>query len=178
MRRKPSFRPSLAETKRQTQQALDYYRLLSAREDAPRVDVGAKAKRERAGSSGEPVEADVMRAVSQLLGRHPDVVVAIRMNSGMAFNAGGQPVWFHRLVRGRGVCTDFVGWLRSGPFAIECKRPGWQPGTSSGATALRETEQARFIEGVRDIGGRAGFATSVDEAQRIIELRPNGGNDA
>jgi hypothetical protein len=173
MTRRPTFKPSLAQTKRQTQQALDYYRALSTREDAPHIDVGAKPKRaapSKPGSSGEPVEADVLRAVTQLLARHPLVSVAIRINSGMAYNVSGQPVSFHRLVRGRGVVVDFVGWLTDGrPFAIECKRPGWVPGKAAGDTKLREQAQQWFLLGCEACGGRAGFATSVDEAKRIVE---------
>jgi len=169
---KPKFRPSLAQTRRVNQEALDWLRASSYRADAPRIDTGAKPKR-ASGSSGEPVEADVLRAVTQLLARHPAVIVAIRMNSGMAQNANGAPIWFHKLVKGRGVVVDFIGWMRTDidflPFAIECKRPSWQPGKAHGNTAIREDEQARFLEGVQTVGGRAGFATSVDEALAILE---------
>lgn len=171
--RRPTFKPSLAQTKRDNQAAMDYYRGLSTREDAPRINVGASPKRERGPVNVAESEAPVLRAVSQLLARHPDVVVAIRMNSGMAHNASGQPVAFHRYVRGRGVLTDFVGWLRNPlrPFVIECKRPDWMPGKASGATAVREDEQARCIEGCIDAGGVGGFVRSVDEAMAVIEGR-------
>lgn len=166
---KPRFRPSLAETKRQTQAALDFYRLTSAREDAPRIDVGAKAKRAAPRPSDtEDNEAEVLRAVGQLLARHPDIHVALRINSGMAWNQTGQPVAFHRLVRGRGVVVDFIGFAKWGPFAIECKRPSWVHGKASGETRVREDAQGWFLEQVRTIGGRAGFARSVDEALTVL----------
>lgn len=56
MATKPRFRPSLAETRRQNQTALDYYRALSPREDAPRIDLGAKAKRAAPKPSAIPTE--------------------------------------------------------------------------------------------------------------------------
>ena len=40
------------------------------------------------------------------------------------------------------------------------------------AYALREDQQAKFLQHVRDCGGRAGFATSVDEALAILEGQP------
>ena len=166
---RPKFKPSLAETKRQSQQALDYYKAISAREDAVRIDVGAKPKTTRAAPDPADNEAEVLRSVSQILARHPNVAIAIRLNSGMAFNGSGQPVWFHKLIKGRGVCVDFVGALKDGrPLAIECKRPSWMPGKSSGDTAIRETEQGRYIEGVRDMGGVGGFVRGVDEAIEIL----------
>lgn len=166
---KPRFRPSLAQTKRQNQQALDFYRIISVREDAPHIDVGAKAKRERAPADPTDNEADVLRAVGQLLARHPAVAVAIRMNSGMAYNANGQPISFHKLLHGRGVVTDYIGWFKDGtPYAIECKRPSWRRSTGSNDAATREQAQAWFIEGCIQSGGVGGFVRSVDEALVLL----------
>jgi hypothetical protein len=173
-RRPPThFRPSLADTKRGNQAALDFLRASSYREDAPRIDVGAGEKRERGPINAAESEAPVLRAVGQLLARHPNVLVALRMNSGAAVNAAGQPVKFHRLVRGRGVVTDYVGWLREPlvPFAIECKRPAWRPGKAYGETKLREEAQGWFIAGCVDAGGRGGFVRSVDEALTVVGER-------
>ena len=61
---------------------------------------------------------------------------------------------------------DFWGILRDGRvLAIECKRRGWHL-IPSDDRALR---QLRFLNLVRDVGGRAGFARSAEEARRIIE---------
>jgi hypothetical protein len=81
-------------------------------------------------------------------------------------------VWFNKLLKGRGVLVDFTGTLKTGmPLAIEAKAPGWKmPGPDAKSdSALRARQQALYLQHVRDCGGRAGFATSVDEALRIIE---------
>ena len=154
---KPRFRPSLAETKRQTQAALDFYRLTSAREDAPRIDVGATAKRERAaaGSSGEPLERDVLRAVLHLLRVHPLVAWASRINSGAVENANGQFVRFNQIAG----CSDIIGQMKTGHFlAVECKRPGQKP-----------TEpQMLFLRQVQQYGGCAGWCDSVEACEGIL----------
>lgn len=59
------------------------------------------------------------------------------------------------------------GWRLLGVFtAIEVKAPGWrlQPGDD------RAQSQARFHEIVRQSGGLAGFASSLDDINRIVEL--------
>jgi hypothetical protein len=56
--------------------------------------------------------------------------------------------------------SDLMGIGPGGIFlAIEVKTP---------ANKVRPKEQVMFIEAVRRMGGRAGFATSVAEAQAII----------
>ena len=133
-------------------------------------------------TAGRPLEADVIRAVEQLLAVHPRVLWAVRMNSGAASykTKSGKyaPVWFHRWVRGPGCrMSDFLGavniphpndrpirLLWPTILAIECKRPGWTEPTDQ-----REREQSAFLAIVRSHGGRAGFATSANEARRIIE---------
>ncbi len=174
---KPKFRPSLAETKRANQQALDWMQASSYREDAPRIDVGAKAKQVRGPVNPDTSEGPVLSGIAQLLARHPQVWIAIRHNSGAVVGEATDDskrrfVWFNRIVRGRGVLVDFTGSLKTGmPWAIEAKAPGWKmPGeTAKGDSALRARQQALYLQHVRDCGGRAGFATSVDEALRIIE---------
>ena len=114
----------------------------------------------------------MLRAVSQLLQRHPAVVLALRINSGAAVDESGRPIWFHRLLRGRGVVTDFVGLMRVDagvvPFALEAKRPGWVQGKANGATRIREDAQQWFIEDVVAHGGRGGFVTSVEQALAVL----------
>lgn len=157
---KPRFRPSLAETRRQTQQALDYYKAISAREDAVRIDVGAKAKREPPKTfkltPEVPLERDVLRAVLQLLRTHPAVAWAARINSGAATDERGQFFRFHQIAG----CSDVIGQMKTGAFlAVEVKRPGEKP-----------TEpQMLFLRMVEQYGGCAGWADSVDAAQAIVE---------
>lgn len=177
--RRPTFKPSLAEQRRKVQVAIDHYRALSPREDAPRIDVGAKAAKERSPVNQAESEGPVLAAVSQLLARHPLVHIAIRHNSGAVVgeeteNSARRFVWFNKLLKGRGVLVDFTGTLKSGrPFALEAKRPGWTMPTDSAKSdsALRAREQANYLQHVRDAGGVAGFVRSVDEALAVIEGR-------
>jgi len=111
---KPRFRPSLAQTKRDNQNALDFYRAISVNPDAPRIDVGATAKREpsvRAAPAGI-LERDVLRAGLQLLRVHPLVAWASRINSGAVENANGQFVRFNQIAG----CSDIVGLMKTGHF--------------------------------------------------------------
>lgn len=108
----------------------------------------------------EPKEADVLRAVLTFLSMHPRVAWAHRMQSG----AG-------KLVRGKGAsqflrfgwpgASDIVGQLKgTGQFlAVECKRP-------SGTTT---PEQEAFLARVRDSGGVAVVARSVDDVIEALK---------
>jgi hypothetical protein len=152
--RKPSFRPSLAQTKRDNQNALDFYRAISANHDAPRIDVGATAKRDRAAPAGI-LERDVLRAGLQLLRVHPFVAWASRINSGAVENANGQFVRFSQIAG----CSDIVGQMKTGHFlALEAKRPGQKP-----------TEpQMLFLRMVEAHGGCSGWFDSVDSLESIL----------
>lgn len=169
--RAPSARSGSAEQKRLVHSAGELYR---TRDDQPVLAADAKAKRERPFKLSPPSdggEAPVLRAVGQLLHHHPRIGMALRINSGALRDERGVPVWHHRLLRGRGVCVDTIGVLVDGrPFALECKRPTWA-GVSRGTSdvAIREQEQERFLEHVRDLGGLAGFVRSVDEARAVLE---------
>jgi len=115
-------------------------------------------------------ESEVMRGIASVLKTHPRVAVALRINSGTAKGYNGMPVAFHRLLRGRGVVTDYIGLLRDGrPFAIEAKKPDWKPAKTGTGRYLREQEQDRYIQGTVELGGVGGFCKSVDEAIAIIE---------
>jgi hypothetical protein len=151
---KPRFRPSLAQTKRDNQNALDFYRAISANPDAPRIDVGATAKRERTAPAGI-LERDVLRAGLQLLRVHPLVAWASRINSGAVENANGQFVRFNQIAG----CSDIVGQMKTGHFlALEAKRPGQKP-----------TEpQMLFLRMVEAHGGCAGWFDSVDALEAIL----------
>lgn len=119
------------------------------------------------------LERYTIALVAELLATFPDVLFAVRANSGsMAYESQGRaiPVFFYKLVRVpcEMTITDFWGLLRSGvPFAIECKRPLWRP-AQSGPDADRERRQRAFIEMIEAIGGRGGFARSVDDAYQIL----------
>lgn len=134
------------------------------------VDIDRVHRKQHGEVLHRPLEAEVIRAVEQLLRVHPRVVWATRQNAGAAsFEAKSgryAPVFFHRWVRGKGYrMSDFLGATVDGAtIALEAKRIGFK-----GPTDQREREQAAFLQCVRDNGGRAGFVTSVDEAKKIIE---------
>lgn len=155
MRSKPRFRPSLAETRRQNQRALDYYRALSPREDAPRVDVGAKAKRAAPTKRPTAREADVQRAIRQLLRVHPLVAWHGRINRGAVTDSAGHYIQFND-IKG---CSDLIGQLRTGHWlAIEVKAPGNVPTEA----------QEEFLDIVACSGGLAFWADSVDVVERRL----------
>ena len=123
--------------------------------------------------SGQPLEADVLRAVGELLAVHPKVLFAVRQNSGALpykdTRGAMIPVWFYKIVRSREKVriSDYWGLLISGRmFAIECKRPSWIEVRND-----REREQEAFLRLITLCHGSAGFARSSEEAKRIIEAR-------
>lgn len=159
-------RRSLSEQRRAVQAALDHLQQISAKPNAPRIDVGAVAKRARRKSSGG--EAAVLRAVSKLVRTHPMVATAERRNSGATWNPGGQFVRFHTTLKGADTVLDIEGVLKDGRrFGLECKRPDWKAATR-GERYEREQRQWERIQEIRKLGGRAGFVRSVDEAMRVL----------
>ena len=161
------FRKSAAETLRDNLAAHEHYAAMTGKPIPDHIPRPA-AKQERH-ASGKPLEADVISGVADLLRVHPLVEIAVRMNSGMVYNDNGAPVWFVRFIKPRSGMRmpDFLAILKGGIVcAIECKRPDWR-----GPKDDREREQDQFLLAVRKAGGRAGFATSVDMALRIIESR-------
>lgn len=156
--RRPTFRPSLAQTKRANQRAMDLYAALT---DKPRFDVGASPARVPSptprGSTGKPLERDVQRAVLAYLKAHPAVLKVGRLNSGSAALQDGRPIWFHTLGNG---ASDIVGAMKRGCawLAIEVKRPGAKP----------RPEQVAWLQEIADAGGCAGWVDCVEDAERIL----------
>lgn len=106
----------------------------------------------------EPKEADVLRGVLTALAMHPRVAWAHRMNSGAGkiVRAKGVSQWMRFGFPG---CPDVLGQLKDGRvLAVEAKRP------SGSAT----TEQAAFLERVRENGGVAVLARSVDDVLQAL----------
>ena len=62
--------------------------------------------------------------------------------------------------------SDLIGVMHPGTFiAVECKRQGW---TYKGTD--RETAQKRFIDLVRSNRGIAGFCSSVEDFEVLLDL--------
>lgn len=151
------FRLSLAEQRRISQSAHDYWGAMTGKEP---IDVGAKPKREPPKtfrlSAERPLERDVLKAVTAYLRLHPLVGWVQRINSGAATDERGQFMRFHTITG----CSDLIGQLKTGEFlACEIKRPGERP-----------TEpQLLFLRMVEHFGGCAGWADSVDAAERMMQ---------
>lgn len=63
--------------------------------------------------------------------------------------------------------VENLGWLKLAVFtAIECKPSGWKFNSNN----EREVAQAKFHEITIAAGGKAGFATNVEDYRRIIGL--------
>ena len=126
------------------------------------------------------LEADVIRAVSQLLATHPKVLIAIRMNSGMASsqtsNGRMQPIWFHKFLRSPCAMKmpDFIGMMTDGrPLALEAKRGNWKQPSDE-----RERKQAAYLYCIRNIGGIGEFVTSADQAANFLVTNTRTTKDA
>lgn len=102
-------------------------------------------------------ETGITSAVLQLLAYHPDVAWAERINSG-AMKMGGRYIKF-----GFTGCADVIGQMKAhlggALLAIETKSPGKYP----------TPEQRNFLRAVREAGGCAGVARSVDDAKKVID---------
>lgn len=54
--------------------------------------------------------------------------------------------------------------------AIEAKAPGWKPPKSGGEAYEHYLKQLHFINMVNSMGGKAGFACSIEDAKAILLL--------
>lgn len=168
MARKLSFKPSHRDTLRANDAAIKHLARMSGKPVPPEMLNNLPPKRERA--APRQLEAPVVAAISSLLAIHPKVLFAVRQNSGSASYeaASGKwaPVKFYYILTTQPVTiTDFWGILRDGRMlAIEAKAPRFK-----GPRTDREFKQAAFLMMVRNAGGIAGFACSVDEAKALLD---------
>ena len=116
-------------------------------------------KRAPAKPGGEPSESDILRAIMQLLKRHPRVAQCWRQNSGTFAerNRDGSTRYI-RANTARGM-SDIMGVLRDGrTLAIEVKS----------RTGRMRPGQEEFLQTIRSAGGVAGVCRSVEDAQRLL----------
>jgi hypothetical protein len=116
-------------------------------------------KRAPAKPSGEPTEAEILRAIIQLLHRHPRVAQCWRQNSGtfQERNRDGSTRYI-RANTARGM-SDIMGILKDGrTLAIEVKS----------RTGRMRPGQEEFLQTIRQAGGVAGVCRSVEDAQRLL----------
>lgn len=153
-------RRTLREIMLANQASMDVYAAISGK---PRVefDLPPEPKRRApAKPSGEPSEADILRAIMQLLKRHPRVAQCWRQNSGTFAerNRDGSTRYI-RANTARGM-SDIMGVLKDGrTLAIEVKS----------RTGRMRPGQEEFLQTIRQAGGVAGVVRSVDDAVRLLE---------
>ena len=120
-----------------------------------------RAKREPAPAEPrQPSEAEILRAILQLLRRHPKVALCWRQNSGtfQERNRDGS-VRYIRANTQRGM-SDIMGALKDGrTLAIEVKS----------RTGRMRPGQEEFLQQIRAAGGVAGVCRSVEDAVRLLE---------
>jgi len=117
-------------------------------------------KRAPAKPSGEPTEAEILRAIIQLLHCHPRVAQCWRQNSGtfQERNRDGS-VRYIRANTQKGM-SDIMGILKDGrTLAIEVKS----------RTGRMRPGQEEFLQTIRSAGGVAGVCRSVEDAQKLLE---------
>ena len=99
-------------------------------------------------------EAQILKGVLELCRRHPKVKRAWRQNTGLTKMKG----FYVRF--GEVGHSDVMGFLKDSRFfAIECKLPGQGP----------SEPQEEFLSDVKACGGVSGVATSIEDAQAILE---------
>lgn len=114
-------------------------------------------------------EGDAQDAIIEYLKAHLNVRAITRINRGalqgedtfVRFNTtyGKQNGMYMRIGD-----LQAIHWPSGRMIAIEVKAPGWKR-----PSGTREHEQAAYLECVREAGGLAIFATSVDEVRRLLE---------
>jgi hypothetical protein len=155
-------RETLREKMLRNQATMDRYAAISGK---PRVllDIPPEpAKRGPRKPSGQPTEAQILKAVMALLKRHPKVAQCWRQNSGtfQERNRDGS-VRYIRANTAKGM-SDIMGILKDGrTLAIEVKS----------ATGRMRPGQEEFLATIRQAGGVAGVCRSVEEAQALLEER-------
>ena len=119
-----------------------------------------RAKREPApAEQRQPSEAEILRAILQLLRRHPKVALCWRQNSGtFAERNRDGSVRYIRANTQRGM-SDIMGAMMDGrTLAIEVKS----------RTGRMRPGQEEFLASIRAAGGVAGVCRSVDDAVRLL----------
>jgi len=152
-------RETLREKMLRNQATMDLY---AAMNNKPRVllDIPPEpAKRGPRKPSGQPTEAQILKAVMALLKRHPKVAQCWRQNSGtfQERNRDGS-VRYISANTAKGM-SDIMGVLKDGrTLAIEVKS----------ATGRMRPGQEEFLATIRQAGGVAGVCRCVKDAQALL----------
>ena len=153
-------RKTLREQLLATQRSLD---TLAALTGKARIEIDippAPAPRAPRKPSGEPTEAQILKAILQLLGRHPKVARAWRVNSGTFAEQNRDGTTRYIRANSQRGMSDIMGILRDGrTLAIEVKS----------ATGRMRPGQQEFLDLITAAGGVAGVCRSVDDAVQLLE---------
>ena len=153
-------RETLREKMLRNQATMDRYAAISGK---PRVllDIPPEpAKRGPRKPSGQPTEAQILKAIMKFLAMHPKIAQCWRQNSGtfQERNRDGS-VRYIRANTAKGM-SDIMGVLKDGrTLAIEVKT----------ATGRMRPGQEEFLATIRQAGGVAGVCRSVEDAQALLE---------
>ena len=152
-------RETLREKMLRNQAAMDQLAAISGK---PRVllDIPPEpVKRGPRKPSGQPTEAQILKAIIALLNRHPKVAQCWRQNSGtfQERNRDGS-VRYIRANTAKGM-SDIMGVMKDGrTLAIEVKS----------ATGRMRPGQEEFLATIRQAGGVAGVCRSVEDAVALL----------
>lgn len=110
-------------------------------------------------TSSEPSEAQILKAILQLLHRHPKVAKVWRENSGSFKQTYGDKTRYIRANTAHGM-SDIMGILRDGrTLSIEVKS----------AKGIVHAHQHEFLNDIVKAGGVAFVARSVDDVIKKLE---------
>lgn len=130
-----------------------HYALLSGKPAAFQTEIAPIRKRAAPKPSGEPTEAQILKAIMQLLNRHPKVSKVWRQNSGTFQMQYGDKTRYVRANTAKGM-SDIMGILKDGrTLCIEVK-------TRTGKVQPHQTD---FLIAINKAGGIAFVARSVDD---------------
>ena len=167
---KPTFKKSLRETLAENRKGEELWAAINGKPLREDITPIKERRVMQPRTDHDDLEKYVITAITELLAIHPQVKFAVRQNNGSAFREveGKQvPVKFYRWVKSDGemLLPDFWGMMKDGRlFMIEAKKPSWKKPTDE-----RERQQLNMLLTVRQAGGMAGFATCVEQAQKILE---------
>lgn len=159
MTRKPAKQRSLREAYQASQDATNFYAAMAGK---PPINlVGAlppKREYKARGSSGEPTEAQILKAIMELLRKHPKVAKVWRQNSGAARYQYGDKTSYVNFNTAKGM-SDIMGILKTGRMlCIEVK-------SRTGKVAPHQQE---FLESITKAGGVAFVARDIETVVNVL----------
>ncbi len=126
----------------------------------PKTKVKTKAK-----PKGK-TEAQVKSVISEFLNHLPNCRVWNNAVGGFETQGGG----FSQTGLGKGT-SDLIGIYKGRFLAVEVKRETWKTPNKGTKAYQHFKNQKDFIDVIVRLGGYAGFAQSVEDVEKILELK-------